>query len=399
MRERNHNTHNTVNQLPFRSALHHWDITHKRVIIRADLNIESNNDFRLQALLPTLDFIRKKQGKIVLITHIGRPTHATPSLSTRRLIPFFQHYGYDVTYASTPAEARVTHAPILLLENIRFFPGEKTHDNAFTQSLAQLGQFYVNDGFGVLHRSDCSITQVPLLFAPEQRTFGLLVEKELNELTPLIKHPKKPFLLIIGGAKIKEKIPLIEHLLTVVNTIMLCPAIVFTFNKALNKSIGKSLIDRDSIDLCKRIVRHARSRQVTLLFPTDYQVALVLPDSNDTYTRFTYTHDDEITLNETGISIGPKTIHAWSPYIQEAETIFFNGCMGFVNIPETLTSANALFDILATAPGKTIIAGGDSVAAVYKHNAQNNIDYLSTGGGSALAYLSGQTLPGLAVLL
>lgn len=436
----NHNTIDSTDTIPvYRSALPDWDIAGKWVILRADLNIEfkteaeatqnsntENNiidDFRLRALLPTIDLILQKQGNIILITHIGRPHGPTESLSTQRLIPWFKQHNYTIIYAASPADAynmihkhknqtdfnnsKTLHhstsqnnsnysaSPrIILLENIRFFPGEKNKDPLFAEKLARLGDFYINDGFGVMHRSDASVVQLPALFRADRCTFGLLVARELNELTPLIKNPQKPFVLIIGGAKIAEKITLIEHMLATADFILLCPALVFTFNKALNKPVGASLVDDTSIPLCLEIIGKARKKSVTIVYPRDYQVATESLEG-----PLSITTTDIIEKNKIGISVGPKTINAFKQIIQTAGTIFVNGLMGFTNKPATLSSAYALLDLLAKARGKTIVAGGDSVAAVYMHGVEHQIDYLSTGGGAALSYMSGQQLPGLEILL
>lgn len=389
----------------YKSALHDWDITGKQIILRADLNVPLNydshdthkttviDDFRLRSLLPTIDLILHKKGRIILITHMGRPAKPTPSLSTSLLIPWFKQHNYDIAYAATPAQVGLLNAPIILLENIRFFPGEKSRNPLFAQELASLGDYYVNDGFGVMHRTDTSITMVPLLFTPEKSTYGLLVEKELNQLTALMHNPKKPCTLIVGGAKVTEKIALIEHMLPVIDSILLCPALVFTFNKALGKPIGTSLVDNTALDLCNRIMHKAHTNNITLLFPSDYWVTTTSIDG-----PLVVTDTDVIEKNEMGISIGPKTIASFERIILGAGTIFFNGAMGFIDKPETMHSMNTLLTIIAKASGTRIVAGGDSVAAVFRQGLQNDIDYLSTGGGSALAYMSGQKLPGLEVL-
>ena len=236
------------------SQLPTLDLNRKRVILRADLNVPLNdgkilNDYRLQAILPTLELIRKKNGRVVLMTHIGRPKNYNSSLSTQLLIPWFSARGYAVSFAKDPAQAKMLgqdeNNTFILLENLRFFPGEKAQDISFAQSLADCGDFYVDDAFASMHRNDSSIWLVPQLFAQSHRSFGLLVEKELKMLDKLIHDPKKPFLLILGGGKVADKLPLLENLLDRVTDILLCPAIVFTFLKAQGIEVGKSLIDHN----------------------------------------------------------------------------------------------------------------------------------------------------------
>jgi phosphoglycerate kinase len=384
-----------------KSHLSTWQLDGKRVFLRADLNVPFNNngtiihDHRLQALLPTLKLIREKKGKTILATHIGRPESYTRTLSTQLLASWFERHGYPIDFEpdldAAYEKSFINPEKILLLENLRFFPGEKTADNTFAQQLARLGDYYINDAFATLHRNHASITVVPTFFTPEKRTIGLLVEKELRMLEKLVIHPAQPFVVIIGGAKIADKIPMLNALLSKVSTILLGPAIVFTFLKALGKPVGNSLVDDHALELCITLLETAKKNGVSVLFPTDYLVA----EKNFTG-PLSVVASDNLHSESVGISIGPKTAHCYAQEIMHAKTIFFNGLMGDATRRETLQGAEALFQAMANSNGFSVIGGGDSVGAAYLLGIAQNISYISTGGSAALTYMSGQSLAGLA---
>lgn len=376
-----------------------WKMANKRIFLRADLNVPLDNgtilnDFRLTSILPTIDFILKHHGSIVLATHIGEPTKIEPELSTKILIPWFEQRGYSILFIqdiATIAHLPIIPQQILLIENLRFFPGEKTGDPFFAKQLANTAHFYINDAFGVVHRNDCSVALLPFEFPENRRSIGLLMAKELHALDMLKKNPPRPFIAIMGGGKIKDKIPLIHSLLKNVDVLLLCPALCFSFLKALGKPIGQSLVDDAMLETCKKIMLEAESSNISYLFPVDYQVAYDTVDGPLTIIPATEFPDNAI-----GISIGPKTVERFTAEINHAKTIFLNCAMGFANRPETQESTKNIIDAMAKSSAKTVIAGGDSVeVALSTHNYQL-IDHLSTGGGAALAYLSDTLLPGLA---
>jgi len=381
-----------------RSILPQWRLNGKRVFLRADLNVPIKNgtiddDFRLVSILPTLDYIIKQNGSVVLATHIGEPHEHETDLSTQILLPWFKQRGYSLLFESD--STKIAHLPvvphqIILLENLRFFPGEKTGDPLFAKQLATTAQYYVNDAFGTMHRTDCSIVLLPYEFPENKRSIGFLVEKELHMLEQL-QHPPKPFIALLGGSKIADKIPLIQHLLDTTDALLICPALCFSFLAAQHKNIGSSLTDPTVYDTCKKIMHKAMDRHIPLIFPLDYQIADTTQDG-----PLSIVDAQNFPHNGFGISIGPKTIAVFNKYIQKAQTIFFNGAMGFTERPETLTSTYEILSSMAHAHGTTYVAGGDSVKAVFAAQLHTKIDHLSTGGGAALAYISGKLLPGLA---
>lgn len=383
------------------SALAKFDILNKRVFLRADLNVPLDNgtilnDYRLQAIVPTIDYILSKSGTIVLATHIGRPSKPCPELSTQNLLPWFRQRNYSITFESdldTVQRTQYPHGSIILLENLRFFAGEQQDDRAFAESLAKLGDFYVNDAFATLHRNDSSVVLVPQLFSSDKRTIGFLVEKELTVLQKLTNAPKQPYVLILGGGKVADKLPLLHNLLPKVSSILLCPAIVFSFAKAEGKSVGKSLVDKDALNLCAQLLEQARQKQIPVLFPIDYEIAFNAPNGPlDTCDA------DNIPDNALGVSIGPKTIAAWRTTIMAAQTIFFNAAMGFSDRPETWNGAQKLLRIVGQSPAFSVIGGGDSVTMAQTLDPSIQFGFFSTGGGATLTYLSGKPLPGLSAL-
>ncbi len=241
------------------SHLPQWHITNKRVFLRADLNVplQENsiaNDFRLQSILPTLNYLLKNNNMIILATHIANPKNQEKNFSTELLIPWFKKHNYTIIFAVNPLAAQqASFVPqqIILLENLRFFPGEKQCDPIFAKQLAQTADYYVNDAFGASHRNDCSIAVLPYEFTEKKRTIGFLIEKELKALDALKYNATKPFVAVIGGGKIEDKIPLIEGLLSIADTILICPALSFSFLAASDHSVGTSLISSKMFEISK----------------------------------------------------------------------------------------------------------------------------------------------------
>lgn len=373
------------------SHLPDWKCTNKRIVLRADLNVPLDggtilSDMRLRAIQPTLDEIIRKNATTILITHIGRPKTIDASLSTRALVPWFQKNSYPIIFASTIQHADELSlknpGSVILLENLRFFPEEKEKNIKLAKELARLGDYFVQDAFGSLDNDDTSITLLPEQFDASKRTIGLLIEKELSELDALITNIAHPFCIILGGNKASDKIPLIKHMRKRADSILLCPALVFSFLKAEGIPVGKSLVENSVLDTCKTILQ-----KNNLTFPLDYLVA-----EGDENGPLSFV--DVLKTQDFGISIGPKTIAFFSELIKDAQTVFFNGAIGFSKRPETLEGMHELFRAMAKSKGKSIIAGGDSSAALEQLDIKG-ITYVSTGGGAALAYLSGQPLPGL----
>lgn len=374
-------------------------LAHKKVFLRADLNIPISNttiifDHRLKAILPTIDYLLAHHATIILGTHIGRPTGYDEQLSTKHLIPWFKKQGYAIIHApditQIPAYVKDHPQHIILLENLRFYPGEKKHDVSFAQQLAYGMDYYVNDAFALLHRTDTSITLLPDLFSSQDRTIGFLIEKELKELNTLIDNPQKPYTAILGGGKVSTKISLIEALLPHIDNLLLCPALVFSFLYALHKKTGKSLIEADQKELCLEILDKAQHYNVNIMFPTDYYSA-----HNSFNGKISLVDAVDFPKDGVGIGIGPKTATTFDPIIEQSRTIFYNGLMGSIHNPDTLTGFSYICNAIKKSSGFSVIGGGDSVAAVEYLGYTDAISYASTGGGATLAYIAQEPLPGL----
>lgn len=369
------------------------------VFLRADLNVPIINgaigdNYRLEAILPTINILLHNKAVIILATHIGRPNDRETNLSTRQLVPWFKAHGYTIIFEpSLDIVQKSNYAPgtIVLLENMRFWPGEKNHDQAFAQQLKNCADYYVNDAFALLHRNDTSITDLPKLFTKDKRFLGSLIQKELEQLAALQK-PAQPFVAILGGGKVADKLPLIETLLDKTQTIILVPAIVFTFMKAQGMQIGKSLVDVNAIEQVTEMIHKAKQKNVHLLMPVDFQIAL---DSISGPLKIV--DANAIPENGIGISIGPKSLELFKKTIKEARTIFLNAAMGFAHRPETMQGLYDLLKLVAQSKAYSVIGGGDSVSAARTSGLASQFDYLSTGGGATLTYLAGEPLPGLEV--
>ncbi len=384
-----------------KSKLPNLNLTDKHILLRADLNVPMKNgsiahDFRILKLLPTIDSILNNGGNIILITHIGRPKKPDASLSTKLLVPWFEKHGYTLIFSPTleDAQSKIKEGNrFILLENLRFFPGEQGKDQTFAKNLASLGDYYVNDAFATMHRDDASITLVPQLFSPDQKTIGLLAEQELKKLSTIQHNPARPFALIIGGGKVETKIPLLSHLIDKIDMLFLCPAIVFSFLKAQGESVGKSLINPTALDQCKDMLKAAQERNIPVFFPIDYLVAMNTFDG-----PLSQVPANEFPENGVGVSIGSQTVDLFAQNFNKAKTILYNGLMGDIGRPETIESACALFKAMTHTKAHTIIAGGDSVAAAQECSVLDTIEWCSTGGGATIAYLSGERLSGLTAL-
>lgn len=378
-----------------KSALPTWSLDGKRVFLRADLNVPLKkqsliDDYRLQRLRATLDYLIKHGATIILATHIGRPQKPEPRYSTRILLPWFTQHGYTVEHIENLSAAKTTKAPIVLLENMRFYPGEKTGDPAFARELAALADFYVNDAFGLMHRSDTSVTLVPELFRQEKRTIGFLVEQELAVLSQLATSPRRPYVVVIGGGKVATKLPVIKNLLGKADTILLCPAVVFTFLHAQGHNVGMSLIDESASAASTEILALAQQSTTNLVFPLDYQIAR---DSYDGPLEYVAAH--EIPDNGIGASLGPKTRELFQHYFKNAQTLFINAGMGFPQHADTVKGLKNLLADAAKSSALCVIGGGTTVATARAAGLEKQFDFISTGGGATLAYLAGENLPGL----
>ena len=399
-----------------KSRLKEFDLTKKTVLVRTDWNVPLDafdaiaDDHKLKASLNTLQFIKEQGAKIIIITHWGQPKNHESCYSTEQFLPWLFKQGFTPCFAKTIQEATAlkkhdTRHDIIVLENIRFFAQEQTADLEFAQSLKDLGDYFVQDAFGALHRNDNSMTVLPSLFKSNARTIGFLVEQELEVLEQFTRSIKHPFVLVLGGNKIKTKLPVIEHLIKKADFIIILPALAFTFLKALEQPVGNSLIEESSINTAKTILEKIKEQAVTkLILPIDFRV------TNGTFNNpeQTFIIKDFNTAslktpnNLTGISIGPETVFLLKPLIASANTLFFNGPCGNTNYPETTSELKDLLTLMMQSSTIKLFAGGDSCATFIKLGFKDFItkhpENFSTGGGATLEYLAGNDLPGLKAL-
>jgi phosphoglycerate kinase len=295
-----------------------------------------------------------------------------------------------------PAEATVRSAPpggVVLLENLRFHPAEEKNDAGFAQGLAALSDVYVNDAFGAAHRAHASVEAIVRLVS--EAGAGLLMEKELRYLGAALERPERPFVAVLGGAKVSDKIEVIENLIPRVDRLIIGGAMAYTFFKAMGKPVGQSLVEDDKLDSARAVLARAKDRRIQLLLPLDHVVAAKVDTSAPTETLDV---DDTRIGDRMGLDIGPRTIAAYSSALGDAKTVVWNGPMGVFELAPFATGTMQLAAAVARVNGTTIVGGGDSIAAIKKSGVGERITHISTGGGASLEFLGGRTLPGVAVL-
>ena len=382
------------------------DVGGKRVLVRVDFNVpldgdgNVSDDTRIRAALPTLQLLLDGGAKLVLMSHLGRPRGAVkPELSTdapgSRLAELLDrpviHTDDCIGWGARKLAHDLNDGDILLLENLRFRPEEKAGDRSFAESLAELGDLYVSDAFGTLHRAHASVAVVPDLFRG-RRAAGLLVDRELEKLGALMQAPGKPFVAVLGGAKVSDKIKVIESLLRRVNVLLIGGAMAYTFLKAKGIDVGSSRVEEDKIWLAKKILDRAQTLGVAIRLPTDHVVAPAIdaPDKAEVVRT--------LEPGMMGLDIGPATLERYALEVQQASTVFWNGPMGVFEIDAFARGTEGLARAAARSRAYSVIGGGDSAAAVAKFGLADEVSHVSTGGGASLEFLEGKVLPGLAAL-
>jgi phosphoglycerate kinase len=384
------------------------DLKGRRVFIRVDFNVPIKNgvigdDTRIRESLPTITHALDAGATcVILASHLGRPKgKPNPDMSLKPVaVRLGELLGRPVAFATdcvgAEAEGAVKSAPaggIVLLENLRFHPEEEKNDTAFAKALGSLADVYVNDAFGAAHRAHASVEAIVGLVPTAAA--GLLMEKELRYLGAALGNPERPFVAILGGAKVSDKIEVIENLILRVDRLIIGGAMAYTFFKTLGKPVGRSLVEDDKLDAARDILRRAKERALQVLLPVDHVVAAKLEAGVPTETI----NVDEAAIGDRmGLDIGPRTVAACADALRDARTVVWNGPMGVFEIDAFAHGTIGVAKAVAAVKGTTIVGGGDSIAAVRKAGIADRITHISTGGGASLEFLGGQTLPGVAVL-
>ncbi len=387
-----------------------YDFQYKRALVRVDFNVPINkenfqvqDDKRIRAALPTINHILSAGGSVVLMSHFGRPKEGPEDrFSLRHILSDVSAVlGRPITFCSDIQEA-IVHSKnmksgdVMMLENVRFDVGETSGDMAFANSLAQLGDCYVNDAFGAAHRAHASTTQIASFF-PNNRMMGLLMSSELENAHKILSIPKRPFTAIVGGAKISDKVLIIQNLLKIATDIIIGGGMAYTFVKAQGGNIGKSLVEEDRLDIAREILNSAQNANVRIHLPMD---SISANEFSATATVcIVKTH--EIPSDLMGLDIGPEAILEFKKVISNSKTILWNGPMGVFEWRafENGTKEIAMAVAEATSLGAySLIGGGDSASAIAKFNLEDKVSYVSTGGGALLELFEGKQLPGVLAL-
>jgi phosphoglycerate kinase len=392
------------------------DLTGQRVLVRVDFNVPLDHqsgtavvtdDTRIKESLPTINYLRDKGAKVILMSHLGRPKgKPSPEFSLRPVADYLHSligqpvaFSHDVVGA-VPEQivAHMKNGDVALLENVRFEPGEEKNDDGLARQLASLGDVFVNDAFGSAHRAHSSTAGIA---AHLPAVSGLLMEKELTYMHDELQSPERPFVVILGGAKVSDKIKVIDRLLDQADTILIGGGMAYTFKLALGQTIGKSLSEPDLVETARAALAKAQAKGVKFLLPVDNMIVENLDFGAKTVSpgKFT-TPGSGIPDGWEGVDIGPETIKLYSAEVAAAKTVVWNGPMGVFEIKECSKGTFAIAETIAANTGcKSIIGGGDSVKAVKRAGVADKVTFISTGGGASLELLEGKELPGVAALL
>ena len=388
------------------------NVKSKRVLVRCDFNVplkngEITDENRIVAALPTIKKLIADGGKVILCSHLGKPKgEPKPELSLAPVAKrLSEHLGKEVVFAADDnvvgenakkAVAAMKDGDVVLLQNTRYRAEETKNGEQFSKELASLCDVYVNDAFGAAHRAHCSTVGVTDYV--KESAVGYLMQKELKFLGGAVENPERPFVTILGGAKVADKLPVIENLLTKADTLIIGGGMAYTFLAAKGYGVGTSLLDKEKIDYCKDMMKKADEKGVKLLLPIDCTVGKVFPDPIDGPVDVIVVDADKIPDDYMGLDIGPKTAEMFAEAVKTAKTVVWNGPMGVFENPTLAKGTIAVAKSLAETDATTIIGGGDSAAAVNTLGFGSKMSHISTGGGASLEFLEGKELPGIAAV-
>ena len=383
------------------------DVSGKKVLVRCDFNVPMEDgritdDIRITSALPTIRYLMENGAAVILMSHMGRPKgEPKPEFSLAPVAKRLEELlGTKVIFADSPAVVdddvrkqaeELAPGQVMLLQNVRYRKEETKNEEPFTGQLASLGDIFVNDAFGTAHRAHCSTAGIAK-YLPS--VSGFLIEKEVRFLGDALDDPKRPFVAIMGGAKVADKIPVIENLIGKVDTLLIGGGMSYTFFKAMGLEIGKSILDEESVELAAELMKKAEDAGVSMLLPEDSVCAAEFDNDSPkaVYAR------DAIPADMMGMDIGPATVETYRKIVLEAGTVVWNGPMGVFEMPSFAEGTKAVAEALAESGAVTVIGGGDSAAAVDKFGLADRMTHISTGGGASLEFLEGKELPGIACL-
>lgn len=379
----------------------------KKVLVRVDFNVPLSkdgnhtisDDTRIKAALPTIDYLLENNAKVILMSHLGRPKgEANPEFSLKPVAEWLEnHYGEkfhflpsDVVVDEKVKEEveKLENGNLALLENTRYVKGETKNDPEFAKELSSLADLFVNDAFGTSHRAHASNVGVANNL---ESAVGFLIQKEIEIMGKALENPEKPFVSILGGAKVSDKIGVIENLISKVDYILIGGGMAYTFLKAQGKEIGKSLLEEDKMDLSLELIKKAEANNVKILLPKDVVIADEIKEEAETE----IVDIDNIPQDKEALDIGPKTAKEYADIIKKAKTVVWNGPMGVFEVKVFANGTNEVAKALADSSATTIVGGGDSALAIEEAGYKDKITHVSTGGGASLEFLEGKTLPGI----
>ena len=396
------------------------DFNNKKVLLRVDFNVPLNDQFevtddtRIRAALPTIREILSQGGKLIIMSHLGRPMkkllengeidrerfslkHVVPTLGNLLNLQI-QFVTDTIGEEVSAAVSKLGKGECLILENTRFYKEEKSGDKTFAEQLANLADIYVNDAFGTAHRAHASTTTVADFFDADHKSFGYLMSREIENADKVLHNSQSPFVAIVGGAKVSDKITLLERLIDLVDEIIVGGGMAYTFIKAMGGEIGQSLVETDKLELAKSLLEKSHQKNTLIHLPSDSKVADQF--HNDANSEFSPSNN--IAEGWMGLDIGPQAEHEFASRISQAKTILWNGPMGVFEMENFASGTKAVAQAVAqaTASGAfSLIGGGDSVSAINQLDLAEEVSYVSTGGGAMLEYLEGKTLPGIAAIM
>ena len=383
------------------------EVKGKKALVRCDFNVpmqdgKITDDIRITSALPTIKYLLENGAKVILMSHMGRPKGEAKMEFTLQPVAdrLAELLGQEVVFKSVAtvvdqsvvdAAAALEEGQVMLLENVRFRKEETKNEENFSKELAQLGDIFVNDAFGTAHRAHCSTAGVADYLPAVS---GFLIEKEVQFLGGAVENPERPFVAIMGGAKVGDKIPVIENLIKKVDTLIIGGGMSYTFFKAMGLQIGTSILDEPSLDLAKELMVKAADAGVDMILPVDVVCAKEFDNNSETITC----DIDNIPADMMGLDMGPKSVEQVKKILAEAKTVVWNGPMGVFEMPNFAAGTIGVAEALADSSAVTIIGGGDSAAAVEQFGYADKMTHISTGGGASLEFLEGKVLPGVAVL-